>query len=428
MPPLAARTARITSSPTMKVTATVDELRRRGIEVLDFGAGEPDFPTPDRVKAAGRDALDHDFTRYTPAAGIVELKRAIADRYRADYGVDYKESEIIVTAGGKQALFNAALALFGPGDEVITHAPYWPSLTEQVKLADATPVLVRTHPEDGFAVHAEALLAAVTPRTRGIIVNSPCNPTGALVSEDALAAIADRAARQGIWIVVDLCYERLIYDVVPHNVPRVLGERCRELTVLCGSASKAYSMTGWRCGWALGPAPVIAAAGAIQSHSTSNVSSITQKAAVEALSGSQAPVREMLEEYRQRRDNLHAWLTAEPRLQCRKPAGAFYLFVDVGQFLSVDGLRTSNDFAQALLDDARVAVTPGEAFDAPGFIRISYATSMEILREGTARLLDFVTRIGRQTSQVGERGQGGQAGHVSHVGRVGHVGHTGRVG
>jgi aspartate aminotransferase len=388
--PLAARTSRISSSPTMKVTATVDRLRREGVEVIDFGAGEPDFPTPDAVKNAAHAALDQNFTKYTPAAGIVELKRAICDRYRADYGVEYTDAEVMVTAGGKQALYNTALSLFNPGDEVITHAPYWPSLTEQVKLADATPVLARTHAEDGFAIHARGILDAVTPRTRGIILNSPCNPTGALISEGEVALVADAAAKRGIWIVVDLCYERLIYDAVPHNIPRVLGERCRDLTVLCGSASKAYSMTGWRCGWALAPAAVIAASAAIQSHATSNVSSITQKAAIEALTGPQTPVRAMLDEYRRRRDSLYDWLTVDPRLRCRKPAGAFYMFIDIGELLTVDGLRTSNDFAQALLDEARVAVTPGEAFDAPGFIRISYATSMETLRAGSTRLLEFV--------------------------------------
>jgi aspartate aminotransferase len=387
---LADRTTRIAGSPTMKVTATVDRLRRSGIEVIDFGAGEPDFPTPNPVKAAAHDALDHDFTKYTPAAGIAELKRAVADRYRADYGVDYTDSEVIITAGGKQALYNTALTLFGPGDEVITHAPYWPTLTEQIRMAEATPVLVRTHREDGFAIHAQALLDAVTPRTRGIIVNSPCNPTGALIAESELAAIGEVAARQGIWVVVDLCYEKLIYDQVPHNLPGVLARICREQTILCGSASKAYSMTGWRCGWAVGPATVIAAAGALQSHSTSNVTSITQKAVVQALTGSQAPVKEMLDEYRRRRDQLHAWLSADPRLRCRKPAGAFYLFVDVSDVLSVDGLRTSVDLADALLDESRVALTPGEAFDAPGFIRISYATSVENLREGSRRLLEFV--------------------------------------
>ncbi len=374
----------------MKVTATVDRLRREGVEVIDFGAGEPDFPTPTPVKTAAHDALDHDFTRYTPVAGIADLKRAICERYRLDYGVEYKENEVIVTAGGKQALYNTALVLFGPGDEVITHAPYWPTLTEQVKLADATPVLARTYPEDGFAIRAKTILDAETPRTKGIIVNSPCNPTGALITESELALLADAAAQKGIWIVLDLCYEKLIYDEVPHNLPKVLATRCRDNAVICGSSSKAYSMTGWRCGWAIAPQAVTAAATALQSHETSNVTSITQKAAVQALTGSQAPVVAMLDEYRKRRDQLHAWLSADPRLRCRKPAGAFYMFIDISDVLSPDGLRTSLDFADALLQEARVAVTPGEAFDAPGFIRISYATSMAVLQEGSRRILEFV--------------------------------------
>jgi aspartate aminotransferase len=387
---LAERTTRISSSPTQQVTATVDQLRRAGVEVLDFGAGEPDFPTPDPIKAAAHQALDQDFTRYTPNSGIADLRRAICDRYRIDYGVEYTESEVIVTAGGKQALYNTALALFGPGDEVITHAPHWPTLTEQIKLADATPVIVTTSPEEGFRVRADAMLAAVTPRTRGIILNSPCNPTGAIISEADLASIADAAALRGIWVIVDLCYEKLIYESVPHNLPAVLAARCRDLAVMCGSASKAYAMTGWRCGWALAPAAVISASGALQSHSTSNVNSITQKAVVAALTGSQAPVGAMLDEYRKRRDNLYRWLTADPRIRCRKPSGAFYMFVDVSDALSVDGIRTSIEFARALLDEVRVAVTPGEAFGAPGFVRISYATSMETLREGSRRLIEFV--------------------------------------
>src|SRR5947208_1187510 len=264
---LADRTSRIASSPTMKVTATVDRLRRSGVEIIDFGAGEPDFNTPDLVKGAGHSALDANFTRYTPVAGIADLKKAICDRYKADYGVEYQENQVIATAGGKQALYNTALSLFGPGDEVITHTPCWPTIPEQVKLADATPVFARTHVEDGFAVHAPAILDAVTPRTRGIIINSPGNPTGALIAEN----------------------------------------------------------------------------------------------------------------------ELRAWLTADPRLRCRKPAGAFYLFVDISDTLSPEGLRTSLDWCDALLEEQKVAVTPGEAFDAPGTIRISYATSMELLKEGSSR-------------------------------------------
>jgi aspartate aminotransferase len=398
---LADRTSRIAGSPTMKVGATVDRLRRSGVEVIDFGAGEPDFSTPDAIKVAAHQALDANFTRYTPVAGIADLKKAICDRYKADYGVDYKEQQVIATAGGKQALYNTALSLFGPGDEVITHTPCWPTIPEQVKLADATPVYARTHVEDGFSVHAQAILQAVTPRTRGIIINSPGNPTGALIAEGELRTLAEFAAKQQIWLVVDLCYEKLIYDPVAHNLPKVLADTCPDQAVICGSASKAYAMTGWRCGWQIGPQAVIAASNAIQSHSTSNVTSITQKAAVAALIGSQAPVTTMLDEYRKRRDQLHAWLTADPRLRCRKPAGAFYMFVDIGDALSPDGLRTSLDWADALLEEQRVAVTPGEAFDAPGTIRISYATSMELLEEGSRRLLAFVAKHAPQTAVAG---------------------------
>jgi aspartate aminotransferase len=389
---LAERTARIATSQTMKVTATVDRLRRDGVEVIDFGAGEPDFGTPDFINAAAKQAIDEHFSKYTPVGGTAELKRAICARYRTDYGVEYQENQVITSAGGKQALFNTALALFGPGDEVIVHAPYWPTLTEQVKLAEATPVIVQTKAEDGFAITARAMLDAMTPRTRGIIINSPCNPTGALISEDDLATIALEAARRSVWIVLDLCYEKLIYDPTPHNLPAVLQKHCPELAIICGSASKAYAMTGWRCGWSIGPAAVIAAQGAIQSHATSNVSSITQKAVTAALTGSQEPVAVMLGEYRQRRDRLHEWLSADPRIRCVKPAGAFYMFPDLGEILASGGFASTTDFAQAFLDESRVAVTPGEAFDAPGFVRMSYATSMNHLREGSRRLLEFIAK------------------------------------
>ena len=393
---LAGRTSRIASSPTMKVGATVDRLRREGVEIIDFGAGEPDFAPLESAKTAARDAIDRDFSKYTPVAGVSELRRALCERYRLDYGVEYQESEVILSAGGKQALFNTALALFEAGDEVITHSPHWPTLTEQVKLAEATPVLVQTKPEDGFAIRAEAILAAITPRTRGILLNSPCNPTGALISERDMTAIAQEAARRDIWIVIDLCYERLIYDPTPHNLPAILQKYCRDLAVICGSASKAYAMTGWRCGWTIAPTPVVAAEIALQSHATSNVNSVAQKGAIAALTGSQAPVTAMLEEYRRRRDNLHEWLTIDPRITCLKPAGAFYLFPDIRRVLADGGFASSADFSQALLDDSRVAVTPGEAFDAPGFLRLSYATSMDHLREGSRRLLEFVAkRTGR---------------------------------
>src|SRR5690606_21355366 len=241
---LAARTTRIASSPTMKGLLAAERLRREGVDVVDLSAGEPDFATPDHIKAAAQEAIAADFTKYTPNAGTRELKQAIAARYRADYGVTYDASEVIVCAGGKPALGNAALAVFDEGDEVITHAPGWPTIVEQIKLAGATPVIVRQSPEDGFALHAAPFVDALTPRTKAIVITSPANPTGAVIDEREMAAIADAAAARGVWVILDLCYERLIYDPVPHNLPKVLGERMRDRTILTGSTSKAYAMTG----------------------------------------------------------------------------------------------------------------------------------------------------------------------------------------
>lgn len=393
---LAPRAGRIAVSPTMKVAAEALKLKAQGVDVVDLGAGEPDFPTPVHVSQAAHAAIEANFTKYTTNSGTEDLKQAVADRYRTDYGVEYSTREIIINAGGKQGLYNASMVLFSAGDEVITHMPGWPTLVEQIRLAEATPVIVRTHAEDGFSLRAAPLISAITPRTRAIIVNSPGNPTGALISESELAALADEAARRGIWILLDLCYEKLIYDPTPHNLPRVLTERMRDRTVLCGSASKAYAMTGWRCGWTLAPAEVVSACNALQSHSTSNVCSITQKAVLAAVSGSQQCVTDMLDEYRRRRDQMCRWLADEPRLRVVKPAGAFYLFLDVSDFLSPDGVRTSAELAQCLLDDVRVAITPGEAFDAPGFIRVSYANSMEQLERGASRIIDYVRALERR--------------------------------
>src|SRR6476646_781980 len=350
---LAARASRIAVSPTMKVAADAMRLKAQGVDVVDFGAGEPDFPTPPHIEAAAHKAIDAHFTKYTTNSGTDDLKRAIVERYRADYGIEYAPNEVIVSAGGKQALFNAVMAVFDRGDEVITHAPGWPTLVEQIKLADATPVIVHAHAENGFALDAEMFLNAITPRTRGIIINSPANPTGALISEAALTEIAQECAKRGIWVLLGLCYEKLIYDRVAHNITAVLATHLRDRAILCGSASKTYAMTGWRCGWTIGPAAVIAACNAIQSHSTSNASSISQKATEAALRGSQTCVTEMLDEYRRRRDRLAEWLSVDPRIRLVKPAGAFYLFPDVTEFLSPDGIRTTADLATALLNEAR---------------------------------------------------------------------------
>jgi len=398
---LAARAGRIAQSPTMKVAAEAMKLKAAGVDVVDLGAGEPDFPTPAHVSAAAHAAIDGNFTKYTTNSGTEELKRAIAARYKADYGVEYPTSGIIVTAGGKQALYNSALVLFGAGDEVVTHMPGWPTLVEQIKLADATPVIVQTHADEGFRITAAPFIESFTARTRGVVITSPGNPTGALMPETELTLLAEEAARRGIWVVLDLCYEKLIYDPTPHNLPAVLARTNPDRSVVCGSASKAYAMTGWRCGWAIGPAAVIAACNALQSHATSNVCSITQKAAVAALTGPQDCVTAMLDEYRSRRDQLCRWLSREPRLRFVTPEGAFYLFIDVSDFLSPDGLRTSAALAQSLLDHARVAVTPGEAFDAPGFLRLSYATSLAELRRGTGKLIAHLQTVAPSSAVAG---------------------------
>ena len=389
------RIERAAASGTQRITAEVDRLRRQGIDIVDLGAGEPDFATPQHVKAAAVAAIADDFTRYTTNVGVRELREAICARYRADYGLTFGPDQVIATAGGKQALFNAAMTLYESGDEVVTHAPGWPTIVEQVRLADAVPVPVRTHPEDGFRLHADAVLDAFTPRTKAVVVNSPGNPTGALVAEPDLARIAGEAAARGVWLVLDLCYEELIYDDAPHNLPRLLIERLPDRFVITGSLSKDHAMTGWRCGWAIGPPAFIQACNTVQGHATSNVSSITQRAAIEALTGPQDCVATMREAYRERRDLLLRLLAGEPRIRCARPAGAFYVFPDISELLSPDGLRTSADFAQALLRDAHVAVTPGEAFDAPGFIRLSYAASPDCLDEAVRRIRKFIDALDR---------------------------------
>ena len=387
---LAARLEQVGTSQTQQVLLAVERLRRQGVDVVDLGAGEPDFQTPDHVKAAATAAIQDNFTRYTAGAGITELREAIARHYATRYGVEYDTAGVVVTAGGKQALYNAAVTLFGPGDEVITHVPGWPSIVEQVHLAGAEPVLVRTWAEEGFELQADRVLEAVTPRTRGIVINSPGNPTGAVMRESEMERLADGLADREIWVVLDLCYEQLIYDDTPHNLPRVLWDRLADRTVLVGSASKSYAMTGWRCGWLLAPRAVAEGANAIQSHSTSHATSITQRAALAALTGPQTCVAMMRDEYRVRRDTVHGWLEADARFRVVRPAGAFYLFPDVSALLSPDGTRTSAELVRALLTEAHVAMTPGEAFDAPGFIRLSYAAPMDQLHEAWTRIQRFL--------------------------------------
>ena len=390
---IADRVRQVGMSPTMKGTIEAEKLRRQGVDVVDLGAGEPDFPTPPHVTEAAIAAIHKQFTKYTANPGIAELREAVGARYQAKYGVSYKADEVIITAGGKQALFHSALALFNPGDDVITHAPGWPTIVEQIKLAGARPVVTRTHAEDGFALTAGMFLDALTPNTRAIVINSPGNPTGALLSESEARTLGREAAKRGIWLILDLCYEELIYDGVAHNLPGVLSEVAHDRLVLCGSMSKSYAMTGWRCGWMAAPKPVVSAANALQSHSTSNVNSITQRAAVTALTGSQQCVADMLAEYKKRRDHVLGVLASEPRIRCAVPQGAFYVFPDISAFLSPNGTRTSLEFADGLLRDEHVVTTAGEAFDAPGFLRLSYAASVERLNEGLARLFKYARTI-----------------------------------
>ena len=396
---LAQRLANVTGSATMKVAAEADRLKRAGHQIVDFGAGEPDFPTPQHVKDAAKAAIDANFSRYTNAMGIPEFREAVAAQYTRDYGIDVTMAEVVLTNGGKQALFNTALALFNPGDEVITHAPYWPTIPEQIKIAQATPVIVQTKPDDGFTVHPEKIVAAITPKTKAIILNSPCNPTGSLTDVAAMTPIVDAAAARGIWVIVDLCYEHLIYDEVNHNLPKLLFDRHRDRSVICGSLSKTYAMTGWRAGWTIALKELTAVFNVIMGHTTSNIASIVQKAGVVALNGPQDGVKVMLDEYRRRRDAIHGWLTANPAIKCVKPRGAFYLFPDISELLGGE-VKTSSDFAQKLITEEFVALTPGEGFDAPGYLRISYATSMDQLREGATRILRLAESLQPKASAI----------------------------
>ena len=388
--PLAERLKRVSASQTQKVLLAVEGLRREGVNVIDLGAGEPDFQTPAHIRAAAVEAIEAGHTKYTAGPGILALREAIATHYTSGYGVPFDPAGVVVTSGGKQALFNVAVALFGPGDEVITHTPGWPSIIEQIHLAGADAVLVRTSYEDDFDVRADAVLEAVTPRTRGIVLNSPGNPTGAVISETELGQLCQAIAGRDIWIILDLCYEQLIHDRTSHNLPSVINDNAPGQGVLVGSASKSYAMTGWRCGWILAPSTVASGCNAVQSHSTSHATSITQHAVLAALTGPQDCVQEMRKEYRSRRDELLSWMARDERFDVSRPAGAFYVFPNVSRLLSLDGPRTSADLALALLNEAHVAVTPGEAFDAPGFLRISYAASMDQLREAWARIQSFL--------------------------------------
>ncbi len=387
---LAARAGRIVPSPTLSLMATAKALIAQGIDVVDFASGEPDFDTPDLVKAEAEAAIRSGFTKYTASSGIDELKRAIAEKLEAEQGLRYDLSQVLVSCGAKHSLYNVAEALLEAGDEVIIPTPFWVSYRDQVLLNDATPVLLETREAEGYAVDRAKLESCVTPRTKAIIVNSPCNPTGAIYDRATLEAIAEVALRHGLIVVSDEIYEKIIYDGARHISIAALGPDVAARTVVVNGVSKAYAMTGWRIGYAAGPKELITAMANIQSQSTSNPSSISQKAAVAALRGGDAFTRQMVAEFDRRRRLIVERLNEMPGISCRMPAGAFYAFPNVagvfGRRSDRGKISTAADLADYFLKDARVAVVPGEPFGSPAHLRLSYATSEEAIRRGVDRM------------------------------------------
>jgi len=386
---LADRIALISESSTMKVSAEADRLRREGVDVVDFGAGEPDFPTPDNIKAAAVRALDANFTKYTAAGGTLELKKAICERHRTDYGTNYAPNECVITVGGKHAIFGLTQALLNPGDEVVIPVPYWVTYKDVVNYAGGRCVFVPSDEASGFTFTAADLEPHITDRTKLLIINSPSNPSGGVLSRGEFEQIYRLAADRGIWLMTDECYCRFLYEASdePFSIAAMPG--AKERVLVAGSLSKTYSMTGWRIGFALGPTPVISAIAKLQSHSTSNPTSIAQKAAVEAVTGPQDSVTIMLAEYRRRRDFVIDRLRAIPGVRIAMPKGAFYAYPNISVAFN-KGIGSALEFSERLLAEAHVAVVPGEAFGTDEHVRISYATSMEELTRGLDRIDSFV--------------------------------------
>lgn len=382
---LSARMDRIGESATLKVSRQAAELQQQGVEVIDFGVGEPDFPSPPVAVEAARTALAQGFTKYTAATGIQPLREALAASLARRYGAPWNASQVVITTGAKMALFELALALFNPGDEVVVPTPCWVSFPEQIRFVGARMVAVPTTGEDGFRVHAGALIDAFTERTRAVIVNSPCNPSGGVIGADDLRRLGEACAERGIVLIADETYDRFIYDGAPHASVCPLAVELPETVVLVGSFSKTYSMTGWRLGYLCGPPELIRAVAAIQSHSTSNPTSFAMKGAVAALAGAEAEVEQMIAAFQVRRDLLIEDLNALPGLSCRPPAGAFYAFPDVSALFR-EGRRGSVAVAEWLLAEAGVAVVPGIAFGSDDHVRISFACSRETLKRGLERM------------------------------------------
>ena len=383
----AERVSRISESSTMKVAAEADRLRRDGIDVIDFGAGEPDFPTPENIKKAAIAAIDANFTKYTPTGGTVDLKKAICERHREDYGTDYAPAECMVTVGGKHAIFNLMQVLIDQGDEVLIPVPYWVTYKDVVNYAHGKCVFVETDEDSGFTFTADTIEPHITSKTKLLIINSPSNPSGAVLSREEFERIYHLAVKRGIQLMTDECYCRFLYDDQPFSIASAPG--AKENVVVAGSLSKTYAMTGWRIGFALAPKPLIDAMMKLQSHTTSNPTSVSQKAAIEALRGPQDSIPIMLAEYRRRRDYVIRRLRAMPGVKIAEPKGSFYAYPNISTSFG-QGIDSAIRFSERLLSEAHVAVVPGEAFGTREHIRISYATSMKELERGLDRIAQFI--------------------------------------
>lgn len=390
MKKLAARAGRIAPSPTLAITATAKAMAAKGIDVIDFASGEPDFDTPEPIKAAAEAAMRAGFTKYTASSGIDDLKAAIIDKLQREQGLRYEKSQVLVSCGAKHTLYNLAQAFLEDGDEVLIPAPFWVSYRDQVLLNDATPVLVETSEADGYAISRPLLEARITPRSKAIIVNSPSNPTGATYDRGTLEVIAELALRHDLLIVSDEIYEKILYDGARHIGIATLGPEVAQRTIIVNGVSKAYAMTGWRIGYAAGPKDIVTAMADIQSQSTSNPTSISQKAAVAALRGGDGFAQQMVQEFDRRRRVMVERLNKMPGVSCRMPTGAFYAFPNVAGLLGRRHqgrpLASPAALATYLLEAAQVAVVPGEPFGSQAHIRLSYATSMEAITRGMDRM------------------------------------------